>query len=162
MKHITKVGSLTITDFTNAKLMVNQPVEINTSPEKIWAILSDQSIACEWMPSIKELESFDTSKADADGVGTERIAVYGTGDKIKETVVYAERNKILAYRVEFPYMVKDHLSIIEITANGQDSCAVRLYSFFTPTDFTGYLMQYGVYAVIVKSSLKKLRELCSK
>ncbi len=141
--------------------MVDQSIEIHASPEKIWSVISDQSIAGEWFPSIKKLESFDTSKANADGVGTERIAVYGTGDKIKETVVYAERNKILAYRVAFPSMVKDHLSIIEINPNGQDSSTVRLYSFFTPTEFTGYLMKFGVYASIVKSSLKKLSELCS-
>lgn len=162
MKQINKVSNLVVADFTSAKLMVNQSVDINATPEKIWKVVSDQSIAEEWMPSIKKLESFNTTNADTDGVGIERIAVYGTGDKIKETVVYAERNKVLAYRVAFPYMVKDHLSIIEIKENRFNSSTVHLYSFFTPTDFTGYLMQFGVYASIVKSSQKKLNELCRK
>ncbi|MBI5053515.1 MAG: SRPBCC family protein [Chloroflexi bacterium] len=162
MKQITKVSNLIVADFTNARLMVDQSVDISATPEKIWRVINNQSIAEEWLPSVKKLESFDTSKANADGVGVERIAVYGTGDKIKETVVYAEKNKILAYRVAFPYMVKDHLSIIEIKENGLNSSTVHLYAFFTPTDFTGYLMQFGVYASIVKSSLRKLNELCSK
>lgn len=114
------------------------------------------------MPSIKKLESVNTANADANGVGLERIVVYGSGDKIKETVVYAEENKVLAYRVAFPYMVKDHLSIIEIKENGNDSSTVHWFAFFTPTDFTGYLMKHGVYASIVKSSLKKLSEICGK
>lgn len=89
MKHIAKVSGLIVSTFTSAKLMVDQSIEIQASPEKVWSVLSDQSIAAEWLPSVKKLESFDASKANADGVGVERIVVYGTGDKIKETVVYA-------------------------------------------------------------------------
>lgn len=162
MKQITQVNNLVVANFTSAKLMVNQSMEFNAAPEKIWGVISDQSIAAEWMPSIKKLESVNTANADANGVGTERIVVYGSGDKIKETVVYAEKNRVFAYRVAFPYMVKDHLSIIEIKANGISSSTVCFYAFFTPTDFTGYLMKYGVYASIVKSSLKKLGVICSK
>jgi len=162
MKQITKVSDLVIANFTSAKLMVNQSIEISATPEKIWGVISDQSIAAEWLPSVKKLESFDTSKANADGVGTERIVVYGSGDKIKETVVYAERNKILAYQIAFPSMVKNHLSIIEIKKSGTASSTVRLYAFFTPTEWTGYLMKFGVYANIVKASLKKLGGICSK
>lgn len=142
--------------------MVDQSVQIEASPEKIWRVLGDQVLAVEWLPSVKKLLSFDVSQANADGVGAERLVVYGSGDEIKETVVYAERNKILAYQIAFPSMVKDHLSIIEIKPNRAASSTVRLYAYFTPTEFTGYLMKYGVYAGIVKGSLKKLRALCTR
>ena len=160
--HIAQVGGLTVSNFTRAKLKVDQSIEIQASPEKIWGVLSDQSIAAGWLPSVKKMESFDTSKANADGVGAEQIVVYGSGYRIKETVVYAERNKILAYQIAFPSMVKDHLSILEIEGSGRRSSTVRLYAFFTPTEWTGYLMQFGVYASIVKASLKKLNEICLK
>ena len=157
---INKIGDLSIANFTDARLMVERSVAIEAAPEKIWQVMNDQSMVAKWMPSIKRLESVNTDNADDDGVGTERIAVYGSGDKIKETVVYAEKNKVLAYQAAFPSMVKDHLSVIEIKANGANSSTVCLYAFFTPTEFTGYLMKYGVYALIVKSSLKKLSALC--
>lgn len=162
MKHISKISNLSVASFTPAQLMADQSVEIQAAPEKIWRVLSDQTRVAEWLPSVKKLESFDTSKANADGVGAERIVVYGSGNRIKETVVYAERNKILAYQIAFPSMVKDHLTVIEIKESGRGASSVRLYTFFTPTEWTGYLMKYGVYAGIVKGSLKKLNELCLK
>ena len=157
---LTKVSNLVVANFTASRLMVEQAITINASPETIWQVISDQSMAAEWMPSVKKVESVATENANADGVGTARVVVYGSGDKIEETVVYAEKNRVLAYQAEFPSMVRDHLSIIEITASGANSTTVCLYAFFTPTDFAGYLMKYGVYAQIVKSSLKRLRALC--
>ena len=161
MIHIASVGGLNVSTFTDAKLIVKQSIEINALPEKIWGIISDQSLASEWLPSVKKLESFDVSKANVNGVGTERIVVYGSGDKIKETVVYAERNKILAYQASFPSMVKDHLSIIEITGNDFNMSTLHFYAYFTPIHWSGYLMKFGVYGNIIKSSLKKLNGLCS-
>ncbi|MBZ0276494.1 MAG: SRPBCC family protein [Anaerolineae bacterium] len=161
MTVLTHIGGLAIADFTPSKLMVRRGVEIKAAPGKIWGVITDQSLVTQWMPSVKKLESVDTSRANADSVGTERMVVYGSGDHIKETVVYAERDKILAYRVAFPYMVKDHLSVIEIQDIGFGQSTVRLSAFFTPTDFTGYMMKYGVYSAIVRSSLNRLRDLCT-
>jgi len=41
-------------------------------------------------------------------------------------------------------MVKNHLSIIEIKQAGRGSSTVRVYVYFTPTEWTGYLMKFGV------------------
>ena len=162
MKHIAQISGLVVSNFTSAKLQTSQSIDIPASPEKIWTTIGNQAAAAQWLPSVKKLLSVDVSQADADGVGAERLVVYGSGDEIKETVVYAERNKVLAYQIAFPSMVKDHLSILEIKENGIASTTVRFYAYFTPTQFTGYLMKYGVYASIVKGALKNLSALCTQ
>lgn len=160
MNHVAQVSGLNVSTYTPATLKVDQSISVHASPETIWNTLSDQSVAAEWLPSVKELSSVDDSTATADGVGLGRVVVYGSGDQIKETVVYAERNRILAYQIEFPSMVKDHLAIIEITEEGTNLSTIRFYAYFTPTQWTGYLMKYGIYSKIIKSSLRKLSAIC--
>lgn len=162
MKTISTIGDLGISDYTNAKLMVDKSTVISASLEKVWGVLQDLKSAGDWLPSVKKVVSTDTSHANDLGVGAKRTVLYGIKETIEETVVYAEKHSILAYQIAFPSMVKEHLTVIQLNRRGADQTEVRIVAFFTPISFTGLLMKYGVYSMIIKSSLKKLRNLCER
>lgn len=162
MNDTSSINGLNIANFTHSKLMVDRTLQISASREKLWKVLLNPEIAGDWLPSVKKVLSTDTSKADALSVGAVRTVLYGVKEPITETVVYAEENAVLAYKIAFPSMVKDHLTVIELVERGAEQTDVRFRAFFTPTEFSGYLMKYGVYSMLIGSALKSLQKICAE
>lgn len=156
MKHVAQIGDLRIADLSDARLRVHRSISIRTTSNEIWALANDHSRGHEWLPAVKSIESINVSRADQSGVGASHVAVYGSGDNIEERVVYAERSSIWAYQAAFPSMVKEHLAVLQIAEHSPGECRVDFFAYFTPTEFSGYLMSFGVYSLLVRSSLKKL------
>lgn len=159
MNHVAQISNLRVERFTDARLRVHRSISIQATGDTIWALLNDHTRGHEWLPAVKFIESIAVSGADHDGVGASHIAVYGSGDRIEERVVYAESNSVWAYQAAFPSMVKEHLAVMQITESSPGECVVDFFAYFTPTEFSGYLMRLGVYSLLVRSSLKKLKSI---
>lgn len=160
MKHIHQIGLLSVSDMTPAKLRVMRSITIDAPPQQVWSAMVDENLWPQWLPSVKAVTSVDHTRSDANGVGVERTSVYGNDLHIKETIVHVEPEKVVAWIVHFPTMVKDHLVVFQLHPNG-GTTQLEAYAWFTPIAFTGLMMRFGFYSAIMGSSLKKLRQICA-
>lgn len=157
MKQINKIGNLNVTQFTNANLIVYKTIEIEASPEQIFKIVSDHSIFSKWMPMVKHVAVLDNTNAIGnDGVGCERICTFGS-DKIREKVLYVEKNKVFAYQASDTPMFKNHLAVVEIINKGYNKSQVNYYVYFSPIGIKGFMMKNMMLPMVLKRALKNLK-----
>lgn len=154
MKSKTMISNLKLSDYTTAELQAFKSLRIKATPEKLWETIGDHASIPEWVPMIKHVDVI-TTNADENGVGCERVCTFG-GDKVYETVLYIEKNRLMAYKAADSEDISNHLGVIEIVQDGEYSI-VNWYQYFDASKgMKGFMMKNIMMPRILKKALKNL------
>ncbi|MEM7040164.1 MAG: SRPBCC family protein, partial [Bacteroidota bacterium] len=119
-----KIGMLNIHDFTSAPLQVVKQRTVKATPEQLWAYINNSETLPKW---VKQIKKVDVSR-DAEGNDVARTCSFG-GDKINEDIVHVETNRVFAYKAHDNEMVSNHLGVVHIEPQGEES-VITWYQFF--------------------------------
>jgi len=157
MKQVGKIGNLVVKNYTRENLIVHKTKAVKAPAELVWKIVSNHAIFSKWMPMVSNVDTNDAF-ADNDGNGCQRVCTFGK-DKIKETVIHIEENKIFGYSAEDTAMFKNHLAVVKITGVGYSHSFIEYFVFFKPLGMKGFMMKYIMLPRVLKKALKNLSKL---
>jgi len=144
---------------TSAPLAVHKSVTIKAPAERIWKTVEDHRAYATWMPMVKDIEVFHEDESEAgDDVGTVREFKFGP-DKIQETMLEVQPNRLLAYHAADTLMFKEHLAAVEIIPQQDGDNYVSYSVYFVPQNLKGRLMRRMILPMMLKKSLKNLKAL---
>jgi len=103
-------------------------VQINASPEAVWAVLEDLAATPAWLPG--------TVSASIDG--TTRVCVMANGSQVHEQISgYSAHGRTFRWRhLQVPLPVRDSHGTFTVTADDSGFSTVTLHTLFEPLDHT--------------------------
>ncbi len=132
-------GSFNVDDVTTAPLRVQKSVPISTDRATLFDYLTTYTSWNEWFAIIDSVE-VDSSKADVEGGnGAVRVCNFVDGTSCSEAIYAYEAPTQFAYAIqgENPFMVEDHLALVQLTDNEDGTTQVNYYQYYNHPDLEG-------------------------
>ncbi|MDJ0752809.1 MAG: SRPBCC family protein [Ardenticatenaceae bacterium] len=125
-------GNFSIDDVTSAPLQVTKSVRLASGKEEVFDFLANHLGWTEWFPILSGVQ-LDNRQADVDGgSGAVRTCTLVNGAVFSENIVGFERPHRFGYAIEAgnPLGVEQHLAVVEVADNGDQTVTVSWYQFF--------------------------------
>lgn len=110
------IGGLDIDTYTSAPLRVMRTAYLDTSPARVFAVISDHANADTWMPLVTHV-NVSRGHADVrDGVGTIRYLHAGFWYSLRQYIIAFNPPRLLAYSIEQDSFISHHVSVMYLEA----------------------------------------------
>ncbi|MEM6431187.1 MAG: SRPBCC family protein [Deinococcota bacterium] len=135
-------ADVNVNQYTYAPLQLKKVIELSTSPEQVFATLSDYSAMPDWVPGMSYVAVDNTKALLENGVGTVRTCNFEDGQSMVEDIVLFDAPTMLAYSVrDGNFMgMSEHFALITMQASKQ-GCVLSWYQFFNHPDVAAFVAQ---------------------
>ena len=154
-KTMTKTTTISASDYTSAPLQHTLTLELEATPEEVWALISDHEALPTFFPLINKVTVDNSSAASPGGVGAVRSCSLGEM-QLTESIRVFEPGRAFGYSVVKGGMpgVTNHLGLIRLSPKGTTT-VVRWETYFDHPEPTAVTAQIGKLLSVAGDGLVK-------
>ena len=131
-----KIGTLNIDEVTTAPLQFTKAVRLNTAQAEVFDFVRDHADWSSWFPVVEAVKVDDSQAAEPGGNGCVRHCTLVNGAQFAENIIGYDAPRQFGYAIEAnnPFGVDEHLAVITVEAESDDSSRLTWYQFFNHQD----------------------------